>query len=90
MNQAIEQDTEKLLQIKTFNFDLSNADFVQYFENRTGIMIRHNLTASGDKVLKSDSQWQESVWDINNPVMKFQFIIRARVQNAWELFQGVN
>ena len=36
---AICQDSEALLAVREFSFDLTDEDFVRYFEDRTGVRI---------------------------------------------------
>ena len=86
---AICQDHEALLAVREFTFDLTDPDFVSYFESRTGICISHS-PASDYKLefLATEKEWQTICRDTMQGDETFQRIIRGKLEDAWELWQA--
>lgn len=75
---AICQDLDALAKVKTFTYDLSCTEFVEYFQNRTGQMI--TLVELG---------WERVVEEFANPNKPCEthwMITRAKLQDCWCLF----
>ena len=86
---AICQDHEALLAVREFTFDLTDPDFVSYFESRTGICISHS-PASDYKLefLATEKEWQTICRDTMQGDETFQRIIRGKLEDCWELYRA--
>ena len=86
---AICQDTEALLAVRKFSFDLTNEDFVRYFEDRTGICITWSPCCDYEFPFAcTDKEWQQVCRDTMQGDETFQRVIRGKLEDAWELWQA--
>lgn len=79
---AICQDQAKLLAMRHFDFDLTDMDFVRYFEERTGVQI--SRTSYGLKC--KEDEWRETCEWIAYPEDMVYRIMRAKLQDCWEIY----
>lgn len=68
---SICQETDVLLSINSFDYDLLNEDFRRYFTARTGIVVTAKCSQRCDEDVKT-------TWEKN---------LKGRLQDAWELFR---
>jgi hypothetical protein len=80
---SICQDQKKLMAMRHFDFDLTDMDFVRYFERRTGVMISCN--SNGGR--SNQDEWFETCQWIAFPEDDVYRIIRAKMQDCWEIYQ---
>jgi hypothetical protein len=93
------QDIAILQQFTEFDYDLSNPEFVDYFEGRTGVKIswcqcgwdhmrnRKHDWATWDEF--TDCEWARkiAIWSQPNPNDEpWRIIIRAQMKDCWELW----
>ncbi len=79
---SICQDHKKLLAIRHFDFDLTDMDFVRYYESRTGVMVSCN----GDGTPCNADQWRQTGNRIAAAKDIVYRLIRARMQDCWEIY----
>jgi len=79
---SICQDHKKLLAMRHFDFDLTDMDFVRYYESRTGVMVSLNSDGSPCNA----AEWRETCERIAYPEDTVYRIIRARMQDCWEIY----
>ena len=79
---AICQDIGKLLAMRHFDFDLTDMDFVRYFEDRTGVMVSRNSHGA----LCNEDEWSQTCQWIAFPEDTVYRIIRAQMQDCWEIY----
>jgi hypothetical protein len=79
---SICQDQSKLLAMRHFDFDLTDMDFVRYYESRTGDLVSRNSNGS----LCNADQWRETCEWIAYPEDTVYRIRRAKMQDCWEIY----
>ena len=79
---SICQDINKLLALRYFDFDLTDMDFVRYYESRTGDLLSRNSNGS----LCNASEWRETCEWIAYPEDNCYRIRRAKLQDCWEIY----
>lgn len=86
---AICQDTEALLAVREFGFDLQDEDFVRYFEDRTGVCITWSPRCGYEHPFAcSDKEWAKVCADIMVADDTTDRILRGKLEDCWELWQG--
>jgi len=89
---AICQDIEALLAVREFSFDLTNEDFVRYFEDRTGVRItwspRCGYRPPNPPFACSESEWKQFCKDVMADTDTPTRILRGKLQDCWELWQA--
>ena len=89
---AICQDIEALLAVRQFSFDLTDEDFVRYFEDRTGVRItwspRCGYKHPNPPFACSDKEWAKVCADIMADDDTPTRILRGQLEDAWELWQA--
>lgn len=86
---AICQDHEALLAAREFTFDLSDEDFVRYFEDRTGVRITWSPRCDYETPFAcTDKEWQQVCRDIMADEDTPTRILRGKLEDAWELWQA--
>ncbi len=68
--------------MRHFDFDLTNMDFVRYFEERTGVMVSRNSDGS----CSNQKEWLQTCQWIAFPEDDVYRIIRAKMQDCWEIY----
>lgn len=102
---SICQDHEALGKINSFNFDLHNREFIQYFVSRTGIKIDVNLdrllffltNPESETFLMTSFNYKHEKSGVTVSFHTNQRkgavnsfrILKARLQDCWELFAGL-
>jgi hypothetical protein len=86
---AICQDTEVLLAVREFSFDLKDEDFVRYFEDRTGVRITWSPRCGYEHPFAcSEKEWAKVCADILVDDDTHDRILRGKLEDAWELWQA--
>jgi len=86
---AICQDTEALLAVREFSFDLQDEDFVRYFEDRTGVCITWSPRCDYEHPFAcSEKEWAKVCADIMADDDTSDRILRGKLEDAWELWQA--
>jgi hypothetical protein len=89
---AICQDIEALLAVREFSFDLTDEDFVRYFEDRTGVRItwspRCGYKYPNPPFACSEKEWAKVCADIAADTDTPTRILRGKLEDAWELWQA--
>ncbi len=81
---ALCQDTDALALVSEFNYDLNDADFVAYFEQRTGMQLRQCECGFDDVVAVWANPWSYPASEYDIP-LAWQ-TTRAKLQDCWELY----
>lgn len=79
---SICQDQKKLMAMRHFDFDLTDMDFVRYYESRTGDLVSRNSNGS----LCDADQWRETCEWVAYPKDTVYRIRRAKMQDCWEIY----
>lgn len=90
-SKSICQDADALLAVQHYNFDgdLNNADFLRYFESRTGICITWSPRCSYKQPFACSAQeWAEVCAAVMRDEDTPARILRGRLEDAWELWQA--
>ena len=86
---AICQDTEALLAVREFSFDLTDEDFVRYSEDRTGVRITWSPRCGYEHPFAcSDKEWAKVCADIMADDDTPTRILRGKLEDCWELWQA--
>lgn len=86
---SICQDADALLFVRHYNFDLNNAAFVRYFEERTGIRITWSPRCGYERPFAcSKREWAEACAAIMGDEDAPARLLRGRLEDAWELWQA--
>ena len=86
---AICQDIDALLRVTQLNFDLSDEDFVRYFEDRTGVRITWSPRCDYEHPFAcSDKEWAKVCADIMADDDTPTRILRGQLEDTWELYQA--
>ena len=86
---AICQDIEALLAVREFSFDLTDEDFVRYFEDRTGVRITWSPRCDYEHPFAcADKEWAKACADIMADDDTPTRILRGQLEDAWELWQA--
>lgn len=78
------QDHAYLLAATSFDFDLSDADFVTYFKTRTGIDLRE--TSYKVSRHRTAEEWQFLVGELITGQDTHSRLMRGKLQDCWELY----
>jgi hypothetical protein len=79
------QNHDFLLAVTHFDFDLSDPEFVAYFEGRTGIQLRSTGGYYTPRN-RSGEEWKEMVADISSAEDETTRILRGKLQDCWEIY----
>jgi hypothetical protein len=82
---ALCQEHAYLLAATKFDYDLSDPEFVAYFERRTGIALRSTGSYSSPRH-RTREEWDDMAWHIMNGDETPDRILRGRLQDCWELY----
>jgi len=90
---AICQDHEALLAVREFTFDLTDPDFVSYFESRTGVCISWSPACGYDcsdnpPYLATEKEWKTICRDIMRDTDTPTRILRGKLEDCWELYRA--
>jgi hypothetical protein len=90
---AICQDQEALLAVREFTFDLTDPDFVSYFESRTGVCISWSPAcgyecSDNPPYLATEKEWKTICRDTMQSDETFQRILRGKLEDCWELYRA--
>jgi len=92
---AICQNIEALLAVREFSFDLTDEDFVRYFEDRTGVRITwsprcgYGVTEPDNPPFAcSEAEWKQFCKDVMADADTPTRILRGKLEDAWELWQA--
>jgi hypothetical protein len=86
---AICQDIQAFLAVREFSFDLTDEDFVRYFEDRTGVCITWSPRCGYEHPFAcSDKEWAKVCADIMADDETPTRILRGKLEDCWELWQG--
>lgn len=83
------QDHDFLLAVTHCDFDLSDPQFVDYFEGRTGVQLWDTGPYKTPRS-RTFEEWDDMVAEIENGTETPARILRGRLQDCWELYQTVD
>jgi hypothetical protein len=82
------QDHDFLLAVTQCDFDLTDPEFVAYFEGRTGVQLRKTGPYKNPRQ-RTPEEWESMVAEITSSNDMPILVLRGRLQDCWELYQSV-